>query len=269
MNLPVPTAIPGTPAPLTFVTGASSGIGQALAMACARRGHRLALVARRTEPIHAWAAAAGLGPDRFAVYAADVRDTASIVAAGRACLAAQGLPDIVIANAGISVGMDTAVEADLEVLRATLETNLLGLAATFHPFVAPMRARRSGRLVGIASVAAIRGLAGHGAYCASKAGVVSYCESLRLELRASGVKVVTVAPGYVATPLTARNRYGMPFLMEADAFAEQALRTIESGRSYRVIPWPMAVVAKAMRALPDPLYDRLFAGRARKRRQGE
>ncbi len=146
------------------------------------------------------------------------------------------MPDVVIANAGISVGIDTGDRGDLDVLAQTFAINNVGLAATFHPFVAAMAARGSGRLVGIGSVAAIRGLPGHGAYCASKAGVVAYCESLRGELRGSGVKVVTICPGYIDTPLTQGNRYGMPFLMRADDFAEQAFRTIEAGRSYRVIP---------------------------------
>ena len=131
-----------------------------------------------------------------------------------------------------------------------------------------MRARRSGRLVGVASVAAIRGLAGHGAYCASKAGVVSYCESLRLENRAFGVEVVTLVPGYVATPLTARNPYSMPFLLPSDVFAERAVRSIEAGHRYRVIPWQMGVVARLMRLLPNAVFDRLFSGRERKPREG-
>ena len=152
-------------------------------------------------------------------------------------------------------------------LRDTLATNNLGLAATFHPFLAPMRAARRGTLVGIASVAAIRGLPGHGAYCASKAAVVAYCESLRGECRGSGVRVVTLLPGYIATPLTAGNPYPMPFLMAPEAFAEQAFRAIEAGDSYRVIPWPMGVVAKLLRLLPNPLFDRLLAGRGRKKRR--
>lgn len=255
--------------PLVYITGASSGIGQALAAAFAARGYRLALVARRTEAVAAWAQAQGLAADRWAVYGADVRDTAAITAAGRACIAAQGLPDVVIANAGISVGVDTAIESDLEVMRRVVDTNLLGTAATFQPFVQPMRDRRRGQLVGVASVAAMRGLAGHGAYCASKAGVLSYCESLRLENRPFGVQVLTLVPGYVATPLTARNPYSMPFLIPADVFAERALRAIESGARLRVIPWPMGVVARLMRILPVPLYDRLFSGRGRKPREGE
>src|SRR5690606_28964863 len=111
----------------------------------------------------------------------------------------------------------------------------------------PMRQRGSGRLVGIASVAGIRGLPGHGGYCASKAAVISYCESLRGELRGTGVRVVTISPGYVDTPLTRQNRYPMPFLMTPEAFADRAFHTIAAGTSYRVIPWQMGVLAKLMR----------------------
>ncbi len=254
--------------PLVFITGASSGIGQALAARFAASGWRLALVARRATEVERWARDAGLARDDFAVYAADVQNIDSIAAAGAACIAAQGLPDVVIANAGISVGMDTAERADLDVMAETLATNVTGLAATFHPFVAAMRARRRGTLVGVASVAAIRGLPGHGAYCASKSAVVAYCESLRGECRDCGVQVVTIVPGYIATPLTAKNSYPMPFLMPAEAFAERAFAAIAAGDSYRVIPWQMGVVAKAMRLLPNALFDKLFAGRGRKPRRG-
>lgn len=254
-------------APLVFITGASSGIGQALAARYAAAGWRLALVARRTELVEAWARTQGWADDRWRVYAADVQVIDSIVAAGQRCMAEQGLPDVVIANAGISVGIDTAEREDLEVLRETLATNNTGLAATFHPFLKAMREQRRGTLVGIASVAAIRGLPGHGAYCASKAGVVAYCESLRGECRGTGVQVVTVVPGYIATPLTAGNRYPMPFLMQPEVFADRAFRAIEAGTSYRVIPWQMGVVAKLMRLLPNWLFDRLLAGRGRKQRR--
>jgi short-subunit dehydrogenase len=256
-------------APLVYITGASSGIGQALAVRYYRAGWRLALVARRSADVQAWAGAQGFDAARVAVYAADVRDIAAITAAGSDCVAVHGVPDVVIANAGISVGMDTAVRDDLEVMRATFETNNLGMAATFQPFVDGMRARRSGRLVGVASVAGIRGLPGHGAYCSSKAAVISYCESLRGELRGDGVKVVTIAPGYVDTPLTRANRYGMPFLMSADRFADRAYAAIDAGASWRVIPWQMGIVARLLRLLPNALFDVLLAGRPRKRRRGE
>jgi short-subunit dehydrogenase len=203
------------------------------------------------------------------VYAADVRDLAAMRQLGRRCLDEVGMPDVVIANAGISVGMDTAEFDDLEVMRATLETNTLGIAASFHPFVAAMRERRSGTLVGIASVAGIRGLPGHGAYCASKSAAIAYCESLRGECRPDGVRVVTLVPGYIDTPLTRQNRYSMPFLMPVEQLAEQAFRAIEAGASYRVIPWQMGVVAKLLRLLPNPVFDRLLSGRPRKHRRDE
>jgi short-subunit dehydrogenase len=252
---------------LVFITGASSGIGQALAWRYYQAGWRLALVARRTQQTEQWARAQGMAADRCAVYGADVADIDSIVSAGKACVARQGVPDAVIANAGISIGMDTAMREDLDVMARTFAINNIGLAATFHPFIAAMVERGSGTLVGIASVSAIRGLPGHGAYCASKAGVVSYCESLRGELRPAGVKVVTLCPGWVDTPLTRDNRYPMPFLLRPEEFAERAFRAIEAGVSLRVIPWQMAVVAKLLRVLPNTLLDRLLAKRPRKHRQ--
>jgi short-subunit dehydrogenase len=254
-------------APLVFITGASSGIGQALALRFARAGWRLALVARRGAELRTWADAQGFSAEQAQVYAADVRDVRAIVQAGRDCIARQGLPDAVVANAGISVGVDTADFDDLEVMRATFETNNIGMAATFHPFVAAMCERGSGSLVGIASVAGIRGLPGHGAYCSSKAAAISYCESLRGECRPAGVKVVTILPGYIDTPLTRGNRYRMPFLMPAADFADRAFAAIVAGDSYRVIPWQMGVVAKLLRLLPNALFDRALAGRQRKQRQ--
>ncbi len=254
---------------LVLITGASSGIGQALAQHYAEAGWRLALVVRNELETKKWLSALSISDDSYRIYKADVAQLAEMDAMGQAVLATQGVPDVVIANAGISVGMDTAIRADLDVLARTLATNNLGMAATFHPFVSGMVARGSGTLVGVASVAGIRGLPGHGAYCASKAASISYCESLRGELRATGVKVVTLLPGYVDTPLTRGNRYPMPFLMPPAVFADRAAKAIAQQTSYRVIPWQMGWVAKLLRLLPNAWLDKAFAGRARKRRQGE
>ena len=251
---------------LVFVTGASSGIGQALAWRYYQAGFALALVARRTDEMQAWADNKGLEPSRYQIYSADVAVVDSIVSASELCLQRQGVPDVVLANAGVSFGMDSAVRGDLDVLTRTFAINNVGLAATFHAFIDPMVRRGSGALVGIGSVAGIRGLPGHGAYCASKAGVIAYCESLRGELRDSGVKVVTICPGYIDTPLTQHNRYSMPFLMPVDIFADKAFDTIAAGDSYRVIPWQMGVVAKLLRLLPNWLYDKVLSGRPRKKR---
>ena len=252
---------------LVFITGASSGIGQAMALRFFQAGWRLALVARRVSEIKSWASAHSTGEGCYQIYSADVSDSHSIVAAGQDCIARQGLPDVVIANAGISIGMDTAMLDDLEVMAQTFATNNVGMAATFHPFIAAMSQRGSGTLVGIGSVAGIRGLPGHGAYCASKAAVIAYCESLRGELKPAGIQVVTLCPGYIDTPLTQKNSYGMPFLMKSEAFAEKAFLAIADGDTYKVIPWQMGIVAKLLRLLPNPLFDKLLAGRARKPRK--
>jgi short-subunit dehydrogenase len=254
---------------LVLITGASSGIGKALALQYAAQGCRLALVARQTDSIKTWLSPDSIRAESYELYSADVTDADSMAQVAEACAQRQGLPDVVIANAGISIGVDTSLRSDLDVMARVIATNLMGAANTFGPFIAPMVARGSGTLVGVGSVASIRGLPGHGGYCASKAGVVSYCESLRGELRGSGVNVVTLCPGYIATPLTQNNRYSMPFLMQPEAFALQAVGAIAQGVSYRVIPWQMGWVAKLLRLLPNAVFDRAFAGRPRKPRASE
>ncbi len=254
---------------LVLITGASSGIGQALALKYLQMGWTLALFGRRPEVIETWLKAHAVCDDRYEIYSSDVANPVSVRGAAQACLVRQGVPDVVIANAGISIGVDSSLPEDIEVMARILSTNVVGVAATFQPFIAPMMARGSGTLVAIGSVAGIRGLPGHGGYCASKAGVISYCESLRGELRSSNIKVVTLCPGYIATPLTQNNRYSMPFLMQPDAFAAKAFRAITDTVSYRVIPWQMGWVAKLLRLLPNVLFDRLMAGRPRKPRHLE
>jgi NAD(P)-dependent dehydrogenase (short-subunit alcohol dehydrogenase family) len=176
---------------------------------------------------------------------------------------------VVIANAGISHGTLTEYAEDLAVFERIVATNLTATVATFAPFIETMKRQaqagnRDGRLVGIGSVAGIRGLPGAGAYSASKAAVISYCESLRVEMRGSGIRVVTIAPGYIDTPMTRGNPYPMPFLMPVEKFAAQAVGTIDAGVAYRVIPWQMGMVAKLLRLLPNRVYDAL-SGKARRK----
>lgn len=254
-------------ASLAFITGGSSGIGQALAKRYLDLGWRVALVARRERDMAEWAQPFNQQGLRVGVFAADVAQPEQAVSAAQACIAQLGLPDVVVANAGISVGVDTSEYDDLEAFHRTMTLNVGGLANTFQPFISGMRARGTGCLVGVASVAGIRGLPGHGAYCASKAAAITYLESLRGELRGSGVNVVTLVPGYIDTPLTAKNPYPMPFLMPADVFAKAAVQAIDKPKSYVVIPWQMGIVAKLLRILPNRLFDRVLSGRARKPRQ--
>jgi len=247
-----------------FITGASSGIGEALAVWYAGKGATLGLAARRAGLLEELNQRLGGG---HAVYPLDVGDASALRAAADDFIARFGAPGIVIANAGVSAGTLTERVEDLAAFRRIMDTNVFGMAATFAPFIAAMKAAGgTKRLVGIASVAGIRGLAGAEAYSASKAAAISYLESLRLEMRPCGIRVVTIAPGYIATPLTAVNRYRMPFLLAADEAAARFARAIERGVSYTVIPWQMCIVAKVLRLLPNRLYDPLFAGAPRKPR---
>lgn len=249
-----------------FITGASSGLGLAMAQQFAQNGATLALIGRRTDALeHVRAGLVG----KHELYALDVCDETTLHAAARDFMDKHGVPDVVVAAAGISVGTLSEHYEDLEQIRRVIETNVFALTSTFHPFISPMKAAGKGTLVGIASVAAIRGLPGAGAYCASKAAVVQYCESLRVELHGTGVKVSTILPGYIDTPMTRENPYTMPFLMQASDFASRAVAAIGKQKSYTVIPWQMGVVAKLLRILPNGLYDKVFSGRERKPRVGD
>jgi len=167
----------------------------------------------------------------------------------------------------VSAGTLTECEEDLAVFRRVMDINVFGMAATFAPFIPAMKAAGGERrLCGIASVAGIRGLPGAESYSASKAAAIAYLESLRLEMRPQGIKVVTIAPGYIETPMTAVNPYQMPFLLPAPEAARRFAAAIARGVSYTVIPWPMGVVAKLLRLLPNWLYDRLFVAAPRKPR---
>jgi short-subunit dehydrogenase len=249
-----------------FITGASSGIGAALAQQYARRGARVGLVGRNAEKLKAVAAALDT---ESAIYIAAVTDLAAMQDAARDFISRFGLPDIVIANAGISGGTQTEQAADYEVFREIMDTNVAGMVATFQPFVAALREAGKGTLVGIASMAGVRGLPGSAAYSASKAAAMSYLESLRIELRGSGVAVVTIAPGYIDTPMTSGNRYPMPFLMPVEVAAEKFVAAIDKRRSFAVFPWQMAWTASCYRMLPNFIYDRLFARAPRKARRSQ
>ena len=229
----------------------------------AGQGATLGLVARRGAALDALAAVLPAPTFR---YPLDVADAAALAAAGADFIDRAGVPDIVIANAGVSVGTLTEEAGDLPAFRRVLDTNVMGVVHTFQPFVAAMRAARRGRLVGVASVAGIRGLPGAGAYSASKAAAIAYLEALRVELRGSGVKVVTLAPGYIDTPMTEKNPYPMPFLMPVDAAARGMARHIARGSRFAVMPWPMGLVAGLLRILPRPLFDAAFARAGRKPR---
>lgn len=247
-----------------FITGASSGIGEALAVYYAAQGATLGLVARRRDFLDGLNQRLG---GRHACYALDVADAPALHDAATDFIFRFGAPDIIIANAGVSAGTLTECEEDLDIFRRVMDTNVFGMAATFAPFIPAMRvAGGERRLVGIASVAGIRGLPGAEAYSASKAAAIAYLESLRLEMRPYGIKVVTIAPGYIETPMTAVNPYKMPFLLPVDQAAKRFAAAIARGTTYTVIPWPMGVVAKLLRALPNWLYDRLFTSAPRKPR---
>lgn len=248
------------------VTGACGGLGQALARALLDQGACVALVGLHRPTLDALAARS---PDRCAVYTPDVSDTTAMQACAADWMQRFGTPDLVIANAGVAGGFDTTQANDLAVLRRMLEINILGVATSFQPFVAGMQTQGHGALVGVGSVAGWRGMPGNGAYCASKGGLMRYLESLRAELRSSGVTVHTISPGYLRTALTAGNRFAMPGLMEPDVAALALLRGVARGREHIVLPRRIGWLSRLLSSLPSKLHDRILLGQPRKPRVGE
>jgi len=205
-------------------------------------------------------------PGTVAPYAVDVTDERALADAAQDFLGRFGVPDLVIANAGIGKGTSGEALGDLPLLRRTLEVNVVGLAATLAAFAPAMRKAGRGTLAGICSVAGFRGLAGNGAYSGSKAAAIAWMESLRTEMHGSGVAVVCICPGYIDTPLTRVNRFRMPFLLSAEEGARRIARAIARKPRLAVVPWQMALVARVLRNMPDWLYDRMAAGAPRKPR---
>ncbi len=246
------------------ISGASSGLGLALAHHYLGQGAMVGVLARRADCLQ------GLSkqfPQQVYCYPLDVRDSVAVQAAAHNFIVHTGVPDIVIASAGISVGTLTEYAEDIDVFQQVMDINVLGVMKTFQPFLAPMREAGRGSLVGIASVAGFRGLPGAGAYSASKGALISYMESLRVELRGSGMRVITICPGYIKTPMTAINPYPMPFILQADEAARRIARAIASGRSFAVVPWQMGLVGRVLKLLPNWLYDFVLSRAPRKPRK--
>jgi short-subunit dehydrogenase len=243
------------------ISGGSAGIGEALARHYAGPDSTLGLMARRADLLENLKnSLAGT----VAAYPLDITDTQAIAAAAKDFIGRFGVPDLVIANAGISIGTVAEEIDDVAKLRRVLDVNVVGLAATLAAFAPAMRKAGRGTLAGIASVAGFRGLAGASSYSASKSAAITWLESLRAEMYGSGVSVVCVCPGYIDTPMTQVNRYRMPFIISAHDGARRIARAIATRRRLAVIPWQMAVVASILRNLPGWLYDRVAARAPRK-----
>lgn len=248
------------------LTGACGGLGQALARELLVRGASVALVGLQRNVLDD---IAGLAPGRAVAYTPDVTDAAAMQAMAVDWMSRFGTPDLVLANAGVAGGFDVAQAGDLAVLRRMLEINVLGVAATFQPFIEPMRRAGRGSLVGVASIAGWRGMPGNGAYCASKGALIRLLESVRAELRGTGLHVCTVCPGYIRTALTAGNRFAMPGLMEAEEAAHELLVRAARGEERVVLPRRIGWLARALSVLPPRLHDRILVRQPRKPRLGE
>lgn len=244
-----------------FITGASSGIGQALAQHYAKEGAIIGLAARRADLLTTLQDSL---PSETAIYPLDVRNAEALEKAAQDFIARFGSPDIVIANAGVSAGTLTENKDDINTFKGVIDINLLGMVHTFQPFIKSMKQAKKGSLVGIASVAGIRGLPGAGAYSASKAAVITYLESLRVELAPEGVHVTTIAPGYIKTPMTDINQYAMPFLMAPEVAAKKFAQAIAKKKRFIVIPWQMGWLARIMKCLPPWLWDYMMKHAPRK-----
>ena len=242
---------------VVFITGASSGIGEALATELAGFSTRLALFARRRERLEALAEAVRQkGAEGAMALPGDVRDPESLKRAVQEVQSAWGRIDAGVLSAG--VGQPTTLRKyNMDRMRETLEINLLGVVYTTGALLPVFRQQGGGLLVGISSLVDRRGSPLNLAYCASKAGVTSFLEGVRAGCAREGIRVVIVKPGFVRTPMSAKNRFSMPFLVESDAAAKAILRGIRRGKRTILFPWPMACLVALCNRLPGRLYDRL------------
>jgi short-subunit dehydrogenase len=245
-----------------FLTGASSGIGAVLAKRLAADGVEVAIAARRTEQLESLADEIRAAGGRAHVHPLDVSDAEATVATLRRADDEMDGIDLVIANAG--VGHEKwAGKVSWEDCGPILDVNVRGAVATLVALAPRMAERRRGHLVGISSLAGYRGLPRNGLYSASKAFLTTYLEGLRVDLRSVNVAVTDVQPGFVRTPMTAKNKFPMPFLVEADEAADAILRGIRRRDAVVAFPWQLANVMRAATLMPAGLWDRAV-NRARK-----
>jgi NAD(P)-dependent dehydrogenase (short-subunit alcohol dehydrogenase family) len=236
-----------------LITGASAGIGAALAMEFARRGCALALAARRGDRLAAMEPALrAAGSPQVLCLQLDVGDTDAIAPAVRSAAERLGRLDVVIANAGVA-HVTPAGRDKLAQVRETLGVNLVGAIATLEAALPILRAQGGGQLVGITSVAGARGLPGFGAYSASKAGLHRYLQSVRAELRGSGIVVTELAPGYIDTDIN-RGFGSRPFVIPVERGGAMMAEMIERRVRHRWVPvWPWTLLVLLMRVLPDAM----------------
>jgi short-subunit dehydrogenase len=254
-----------------FLTGATSGIGAALAAHYLSLGANAGLLGRNTDALlrqnfEQFTSKNGSFAPQVFTEIADVCDAEAMRAAMQSLIEKLGVPDLVIANAGVSRGTLAGAMEDVPAFKHVFDTNVMGLVHTFTPVIDAMVARGSGTLVGIASVAGLRGTPGAAAYGASKAAAIAYCEALRVELRDTGVKVVTICPGFIDTPMTQANGFPMPFMLSAEEGARRIARAIDAQKPFAIVPWQMNIAGRILRALPIALYDRILARAPRKPR---
>jgi short-subunit dehydrogenase len=239
-----------------LVTGASSGIGRALAIEAARQGARVGLIARRGDLLSQLAEEIKASGGSVSVAVADVRDRGGLQRAIVDLHAQLGPTDVLIANAGVGFPSG-ANPVNYEGVETMIQVNYLGVIATIEAVLPTMRDRRAGKIGVISSLAAYKGMPGTAGYCASKAAISTYSESLRIELRSEGITVTTVCPGFIKTPMTDRNNFPMPFLMTADRAAVKILHAVQRGTKVYNFPWIMGRLMKLTYWLPDWLMAKL------------